>query len=388
MEIDHLKIDPLYANKLDIQRFARMLESPTQSYKFYWLEAILTLLPHSDEITFRDVIYEMFWEAWFSVTQYHLRLGPTIEGKAENYIEHAIHIIEEDPELKVPMTKDQFLFLLDKNSQLLKPDVDGLIKNVPYRLLSSFMVDVGGNDRLWDQKTRLIAYIEELSKRDCLPYTIQNGRGSDKRIVVNEQWKLFLLDNYTILKSWIQMKKIKFLQDRNPGVPGIVYKLEDVSNNQRQLEGVKNLWVTYSEVYGKPMIDIYTEKAIQTKDVSIDHFVPRSYISNDEIWNLTPMDRNLNSSKNNRLPNWERYYYRFAENQYELYLGIHNNSIVKDRFMACIPKNVNSIWAINELYIKGNDKKKFFAILEKHMQSVYEDAELQGYSIWTLPTST
>lgn len=55
--------------------------------------------------------------------------------------------------------------------------------------------------------------------------------------------------------------------------------------------------------------------------------------------------------------------------------------------MMCIPKNVNSIWAINELYIKGNDKRKFFAILEKHMQAVYEDAELQGYPIWKYVTA-
>ncbi|MBS5284375.1 MAG: hypothetical protein KHY46_10980 [Clostridiales bacterium] len=36
--------------------------------------------------------------------------------------------------------------------------------------------------------------------------------------------------------------------------------------------------------------------------MSIDHFVPRSYISNDKLWNLPPLRRSLNSSKNNRLP--------------------------------------------------------------------------------------
>ncbi len=52
--IEGLQIGSLYENKLNIQRFARMLESPTQSYKFYWLEAILTLLPENDELSFRD----------------------------------------------------------------------------------------------------------------------------------------------------------------------------------------------------------------------------------------------------------------------------------------------------------------------------------------------
>lgn len=69
-----------------------MLDSPTQSYKFYWLEAILTLLHDKDEMTFKEIITEMIWEAWYTVTQYHLKLGPTIDGNAESYIEHMSYI--------------------------------------------------------------------------------------------------------------------------------------------------------------------------------------------------------------------------------------------------------------------------------------------------------
>lgn len=50
--------------------------------------------------------------------------------------------------------------------------------------------------------------------------------------------------------------------------------------------------------------------------------------------------------------------------------------------MKCISKNVNSIWAGDELYIKGNSKERFISILAKHLQTVYEDAYLQGYSKW------
>ena len=161
--------------------FARMLESPTQSYKFYWLDAILTLLPNKDEMTFEEVVFEMFWEAWYTVSHYHLHLGPTIEGKSENWIEHAVHIIEQDPDVILPMHKEQFMRLLVKNQDKIKDDVDGLIKNVPYRLLSSFMAEIGGNDKLWDQKKRLIAYLEMLNENVLLPYVIINGRGAMKK---------------------------------------------------------------------------------------------------------------------------------------------------------------------------------------------------------------
>ena len=93
-EIEQLRVNPLYENKLDMHSFARMLESPTQSYKFYWLEAILTLLSEKDEMTFEEIVYEMFWEAWYTVSQYHLHLGPYIDKKPNSKLEEAVIEIE------------------------------------------------------------------------------------------------------------------------------------------------------------------------------------------------------------------------------------------------------------------------------------------------------
>jgi len=36
---------------------------------------------------------EMICEAWHTVTHYHLRLGPTVNGNAENFLEHAINTL-------------------------------------------------------------------------------------------------------------------------------------------------------------------------------------------------------------------------------------------------------------------------------------------------------
>ena len=37
-----LHTDASYRNDLDTGKFARMLDDPSQCYKFYWLEAILS----------------------------------------------------------------------------------------------------------------------------------------------------------------------------------------------------------------------------------------------------------------------------------------------------------------------------------------------------------
>ena len=107
---------------------------------------------------------------------------------------------------------------------------------------------------------------------------------------------------HSVIRSWVQYNKAQFLQDRNPGVPGVIYKICPENEELRKLEQARDLWKTVAEITGKPIKEIYTGKDILIEDLSIDHFVPRSYISNDELWNLTPMRRFLNSSKNNKLP--------------------------------------------------------------------------------------
>lgn len=382
MEIEQIKVNSLYENQLDMRCFARMLESPTQSYKFYWLDAILTLLPNKDEMTFEEVVFEMFWDSWYTVSHYHLHLGPTIEGKSENWIEHAVHIIEQDSDVILPMHKEQFMRLLVKNQDKIKDDIDGLIKNVPYRLLSSFMAEIGGNDKLWDQKKRLIAYLEMLNENVLLPYVIINGRGAMKKIHVHPVWKQVLLDNYSIVKSWVQMKKVKYLQDRNPGVPGIIYKLEDEENKVRKLEKVRELWLAYETASGMNICDLYSGEKIASNRLSIDHFVPWSYVANDELWNLVPMEKGNNSSKGNRLPEWNRFFPRLSSAQYNLYKLVFSNELVRKRFEACRIQNINAIWASGTLYVPGNSRERFENILEHNLRPIYDAAMYQGYTEW------
>ena len=54
----HLEI--VYENHLDTDKFARMFNTTSQSYKFYWFEAILNLSVASEEdLTFEEIIDEM-----------------------------------------------------------------------------------------------------------------------------------------------------------------------------------------------------------------------------------------------------------------------------------------------------------------------------------------
>ena len=88
LERDILNID---SNVIDIKKFEKLISNNDQGYKFYWLESLMRLIPSDKEyFTFEEIIDEMIWGAWRSVTYYHLRLGHTVNGKPVNFLEHAV----------------------------------------------------------------------------------------------------------------------------------------------------------------------------------------------------------------------------------------------------------------------------------------------------------
>ncbi len=116
----------------------------------------------------------------------------------------------------------------------------------------------------------------------------------------------------------------------------------------------------------------------------MDHFIPWSFVMNDELWNLMPMDSSLNSSKSNKLPKWDPFFKNFAHNQYLMYNLMHEKMGIHKMFEGCYRDNLHSIWAGQELYRKGNTQEEFYNILAKNMQPVYESARRQGYEIWNI----
>jgi hypothetical protein len=169
-------------------------------------------------------------------------------------------------------------------------------------------------------------------------------------------------------------------KNNNPEVPGLIYKLAPMDEKMRKLSNVRKLWQGIMEM--REIRDVFTRKAVQKKQYDVDHFIPWSFVMNDELWNLMPMDSSLNSSKSNRLPKWDPFFEAFAGNQYVMYELIHEKPELHKRFEACYRDNLHSIWAGQELYRKGNSREIFYHILEKNMMPVYDLARRQGYEIW------
>ena len=378
MNMEFIKKDD-YSGELDYRAFGSMLDHPTQCYKFYWLEAIMNLMLKKHRFSFDEIFDEMIVSAWYTVTQYHLFLGPMIEGERRDAINRVIDVLIENTSLNENSKPDEIRSVLKEQNYLVLEYKRKLAKNVPYKLLSSF------SSELTQDKgdAYRIEYIQILNQEIHLPYIIENGVGIGKCVVLQEAWIPFLMDNYLIIKNWIQYNKIQFLQMINPGVPGIINKLDDERNNVRYLERVRDLWNAHIEVSNKEIVDIYTGNKLEST-FDVDHFIPWSYVAHDEMWNLIPSNASANRSKSNHLPEWDLYFNKMANMEYDLYKSVVEYDSIHKLFEKCYAKNLQSLWAIEELYVKENTEYEFKHKLEAHMYPLYEAARMQGYIEWRI----
>ena len=375
------EISEEYKNKLDIEGFSQMMKDPSSSYKFYWLEAIVILMTEGvRQTTLNDLIDEMIANAWYSVTEFHIHLSGIVSGEVRDGLERAVLKLQKVSGLNSNVSKMEVKDAIKNYDAELMEEKKQLTNMVPSRALAGFFVksDTAVN---WNSIVQTVAYIQAFdSKYGRLPYVLGTSPKLKKEVIFNPAWMNMIQDNTVSILGWIQYEKIKWLQNNNPDVPGLVYKLTSLDEKMRKHENVRKLW--NSIMSENEICDVFTDNPLNGKSYDIDHFVPWSFVMNDELWNLMPMDSNLNSSKNNKLPPWEPFFERFARNQFLMYERISSSDDMHTLYEKCYKDNLHSIWANQELYIPSNTEEQFYNILEKNMRPVYESARRQGYQMW------
>lgn len=382
MEQFGLTLDGKYYNNLDVEGFSQMLKDPSYCYKFYWLEAIVKLISRDVvETSFNDIIDEMICNAWYTVLEFHVHLSGFLLGEPRDALELAIIKLQGLSGLRADADADSIRNEIRNYDKELRDYKNRLTKNVPYRALAGFF-DNAKQKVNWDRTGALIQYAQFLNESTPLPYVIGETTGLLREVTFNDEWIKLIKDNTVSILGWIQFEKVKWLQSNNPEVPSLVYKLAPMDDKMRKLSHVRDLWKLILEQ--QPIIDVFKGTPIEKGKYDIDHFIPWSFVMNDELWNLMPMDSSLNSSKSNRLPDWNRFFGKFADNQFILYGMINDerNPHIRSSFEKCYKDNLHSIWANQELYRRGNTKTEFYNILAKNMQPVYDSARRQGYLVW------
>ena len=358
------------SEQLNIASLSRLFDNKSECYKLFWFQAILHhVCKGQQEIRFEDLIDHMIASAWYMVTEYHLNLGPRDKlEEAVNYISRRTAML---PNVKQQEILDWLRSCTDGTVIRYKRT---LTLNVPYRLQAPFLTEFRSDT--WNCGTRELA--GRINQQQQLMYYFLDYAGLDTRIRIVPEWMEYLLQNQEILRGWIQYHMILYLQRRNPSVPGISDKL--YPPQERKLEKVKKYWKLLSTL--APIREIYGENRLASDNISIDHFVPWSYVAHDEFWNLHPTTRAINSSKSNHLPRWEIYFPRFADLELLSYQMIWKYEAVRSEFRKCAREHLNNPEIRHRLYREGLEPDAFRQQLREVVYPIYLSAKTCGFSSW------
>lgn len=361
-----------HSDSLDIAHFSRLFDNKSECYKLFWFQANVRKIKEGQKtVAFETLIHEMIADAWYMVLEYRLNLGPN------DTLERVVHRLGVISRMKSSEKRANILAYLetceDREVTAMKRT---LSQNVPYRLQAPFMESMKGKE--WNRSGRNLA--ERINREERLIYYFLQFGGLNTQICIQEEWADYIERNYEIIQGWVEYNLIQYLQRRNPSVPGIVDKL--YPPKERNLEKVKQYWKLLVSI--RPVREIYGETPLTEKDISIDHFVPWSYVAHDELWNLTPTTRRINSSKSNSLPDWDTYFPVLCRNEYLSYELMWKYPKIHAAFEKCAKEHLNNQEIRHRLYQEGLSETDFSGRLEEVMLPVYQSAKNMGFSNWRL----
>jgi len=310
------------SNNLPIEILSQSFNDTTNSYKFYWFLAILDELTETNSsiLNLDNLSIRMLSDIWYPLDYFKLSFGKQDSFKnISNFVSGKIKI-DNSPKSENLFT--QINKNLNDNDLLnLRLQVKNLIKYVPYRFIRPFFANELKGEKDSNVNRRIIDFanreFENLKPFYCF---------TDNYIKIHSEWKNYFEKHRFILKGFIYWHLLKFLQKNNPNVIGLSEKL--FKPVKRDLTLAHNFWTNYIEIHNDVNC-IYSNLRIQNQ-ISIDHFVPWSYIAHDQIWNLLPTAKSVNSTKGNNLPNFEKYFDPFINLQFDAYQTIYKSEI-KDK---------------------------------------------------------
>lgn len=357
--------------------FGQIFSDMTTSYKIYWFKGIFDeILEGKKEISFKEVACRMVSQAWYPLNIYYINLG----------VEDKLYEITDKIKKRLGISnnitqKDLYnLLLLNTDSEVNK-SYNKLYRYAPHRLLTPFF-----KAELDKLKVKNKEYLKDKLLKEFLlkdNNSIYKLDYKNQIININSQWYDYIIENQRIIKGWVDYNLVQYLQKCNPNVPAIIDKL--VPPNKRNLSNEKKYWKKVIE--GTCINDIYTGKELTASNfdnygaLSIDHFIPWSFVGHDKLWNLIPTFSKVNSSKSDSIPKLEEYLDIFCEIQY---IGIN---YMKDKCSSKLLEDyidINRTINIKEICeVKSEiNREKFIKDLKSTIIPLYEIAYNQGFSEW------
>ena len=347
----------------------RVFQNTTNSYKYYWWYSILNLIKRSDNkiISMDDIAIQMIVSAWYPVNYYKISLGK--QDQLTKFIKQIkeINVIDNIAvDLKDDINESDLIkFLIEnKNYFVIKNIISKLIKYVPFRFIRPwFNETIGVEDAIVNN---LILSFQNNPKR-IIPYTVNI---TTNEIILNQIWFEWLFSNIKIIESFTLFELFKYVEKNNPYVTNISLKL--FKPQLRKLSEPTKLWKNYIEIKGADTKSVFENKPLISLDkFAIDHYLPWSLVTHDKLWNLHPIEQDVNSSKSNKIAE-NKYLKDFTNIQFSFVQHISklNPKYLEDYF---------TLFSISKMELLGISNIKFSELLNTKITLETELATNLGY---------
>lgn len=311
----------------------RVFNNTTNSYKYYWWYSILRLIRRENKSSFElvEIAFEMLVLAWYPVNYYKISLGK--QDQLAKYIKDIKnHFTTLNEDIK---EDDLFLFLYsNKDTVFIKNIILRLIKYVPYRFIRPWFDETNGVE---DSKVNSLILCLQNNPNNIIPYTINIDTNE---IVLNPRWYEWIYSNIKLMESFTLFELFKYVEKNNPYTSNISLKLFKPQN--RKLSEPTKLWRNFIDLRGNQYNSVFDNKPLILLDkIEIDHYLPWSLVTHDKLWNLHPVENEINCSKGNKIAD-SKYLSNFTNLQFEFvrHLSSLNAKYLVDYFVIfSISKN-------------------------------------------------
>ncbi|MEP0755530.1 hypothetical protein NDA03_25440 [Trichocoleus sp. Lan] len=307
------------SDRVNVSALSQILKETTNSYKYLFFLSLLDIIERSklnvlSPVSFREIIIEMLANAWYPHNYFKLSFGS--QDQIPNKLD-SLNLLIAEPTIKD--TKNKYKGKLKDNliKSLKAENLDDIIGSIsryaPFRLLRPFfdqetngLLDAKINQKVFDlanHKFKLVKPIYRFNSEQL------NKCAS---IILHQDWVAYIAENYSIVRGWASWEWLEYMQKRNPNVPSIVNKIF-MPNERGSLKNQKEYW---GKVLGLNSVNcIYSGLPLSIGNFDLDHYLPWSFVTHDQLWNLIPVIPEANLAKSNNLPD-QQYFNDFVAIQY------------------------------------------------------------------------
>ena len=338
----------------------KVFQNTTNSYKYYWWYSILQLVKSkkSKKIQLDDVAFQMIILSWYPVNYFKISLGK--QDQLANYIRELKNQFNELTEDIKEVDLELFL-IQNKNHPTIKEIIQNLIKYVPYRFIRPWFEETIG------MKDAIVNFeILKLQEYKNAPYRIYGNTSID----INEEWYNWICSNILLVESFTFYELFKYIEKNNPYVNNISIKL--FKPQTRKLSTPTKLWKEFILNSSSGKMSVFENKPlISMNNMAIDHYLPWSLVTHDKLWNLHPIEQDVNSSKSNKIAD-SKYVKPYTNLQFNFvsFLTLNNSKYLEDYF---------TLFSISKNELLQLPFEKFNEILSNKIQIETDSAVNLGY---------